>query len=298
MKESTIPDLLTVPVNIQWEKGEPAPMARHRHAAVFFNGMIYVGGGWSKVNDKIQYPHTLDMYRLNTNSWNTIDTPHKSFAITVLTNKVVIVGGVKTNDNMVTNNVLVLESDQWKDYTKMPTARLGSTAFSYQSMMIVMGGVEHTDTISTTELFDETTGQWFKCDDLPQPLRYPHSVIVGNMVILSRGITEDNNALGAVYTAPLDTLSSHQVKWQYLKETPFTSAAAGSLNNKYLLAASDKNIYVLDTTTTMCEWMTIASLPVQINNTAVVCYDNSRLVIIGGYRKKSINEVWIGSFQY
>ena len=45
LNESTIPDLLSGPVNIKWEEGAPAPVAREAHTAVLHNGAIYVGGG-------------------------------------------------------------------------------------------------------------------------------------------------------------------------------------------------------------------------------------------------------------
>ena len=298
MKESTIPDLFSGPVNIKWEEGAPAPVSRVNHTAVLYNGVIYVGGGGTIGDDgKTQNHHTLDMYHPDTNTWDTIDTPHESFAITVLTGNVVIVGGIIRTSGELTNKVLVLESGQWKDYTEMPTARCLVTAVSHQFILIVMGGSDRKDTISTTELFDATTGQWFKCDDLPQPFYSLHSVIVGDTVYVLGGFTKDHKLSTAMYAAPLDTLSSHQVKWQHLVNTPCGAPAAVGLNNKYLLAVGGDDIYTLNSTATT--WMTIATLPVWTGLTSVVCDEESRLVMIGGLIKggRFTNKVWIGSFQ-
>ena len=294
MKESTRPDLFSGPVNIKWEEGTPAPVGRCYHTAVLCNGVIYVGGGWTTGdNTKPQYPSTLDTYHPNTNAWNTINTPHHSFTVTVLNSKIAIVGGM--NNSGVTNKVLVLESGQWKDYTEMPTPRCGVTAISHQQLLIVMGGDDGRKVLSTTELFDATTGQWFKCDDLPQPLCYSHSVIVDDTVFVLGGHTKDINSSTAVYATPLGTLSSHQLKWQRLVDTPCGVPAAVGLNNKYLLAIDGNNIYTLNSTATT--WMTTAGLPVWTMYTAVVC-DDTRLVMIGGYSDgTSTNKVWIGSFQ-
>jgi len=293
VKESTIPDLFSGPVNIKWEERTPGPVGSD-HIAVLYNGVIYVGGGWT--NDKIQRPHTLDMYHTDTNTWDTIDTPHKGFVVIVLAGKVVIAGG-KTRGKEVTNKVLVLESGQWKDYTEMPTARWKVTAVSHQSMMIVMGGSDGANTLNTVELFNETTGLWFKCDDLPQPLWYSQSVIIGDMVFVLGGLTKDNKSSKAVYAAPLDTLSSHQLKWQHFVDTPFGGPAAVGLNNKYLLAVRENNIYTLNSTATT--WMTIGTLPVYTTRTTVLCDEQSRLVMIGGRDrdKRPTNKLWIGSFQ-
>ena len=64
---------------------------------------------------------------------------------------------------------------------------------------------------------------------LPQPLAFLQSVIVGDILY-------DNKNSKAVYAAPLHTLSNHQLKWQQLADTPLSTSAVVSLNNKYLLA--------------------------------------------------------------
>jgi len=173
VKESTIPDLFSGQVNIKWEEGAPAPVARYAHNAVSHNGAIYVGSG---VNDYDEPAYAIDVYHPDTNKWDsTIETPNSYFATAVLMDKLLIVGGL-TRDYEVTNKVLVLESGQWKNYTEMPTARAGAAAVSYQSMMIVVGGSDDESGVCTTEVFDSSTGQWFKCDDLPEPLATAQSV--------------------------------------------------------------------------------------------------------------------------
>ena len=300
MKESTIPDLFSGTVNIKWEEGAPAPVGRDSHSAVLYNGVIYVGGGWYKDNDgKAKHPHTLDMYHTDTNTWDTTDTPHKLFAVTVLTGKVFIVGGRTKRGKKVTNKILMLESGQWKGYTEMLTARWGVTAVSHHSMMIVMGGHDGNNKLSTTELFNDNTGQWFKCDDLPQPLYFLQSVIVHDTVFVLGGITKDCKPSTAVYAAPLDTLSSHQLKWQHLVDTPCGAPAAVGLNNKYLLAVHGNDIYTLNSTATT--WMTIGTLPVYTVDTTVVCDEQPQLhmVMIAGMDDdlRCTNKLWIGSFQ-
>jgi len=291
-----MPDLFSGPVNIKWEEGTASPVDRSLHTAVLYNGVIYVGGGWYKDNGgKKRYPDALDMYHKDTNTWDTIDTPHELFAVTLLTGKVVIVGGRTTRGKKVTNKILVLESGQWKDYTEMPTARYGVTAVSHHSMMIVIGGgSDGYITLSTTELFNDTTGQWFKCDDLPQPLYSSYLIIVGETVFVLGGITKDNKYSTAVYAAPL---SNHQLKWQHLVDTPHVVPAPVGLNNKYLLAVGKKHIYTLNSTAT--KWMTTGTLPVYTIDTTVVCDEQSQLVMIGGRGSdgRSTNKLWNGSFQ-
>jgi len=301
MKKSTIPDLSSGPVNITWKKGTPAPVTSGNYTAqaVVFNGTVYVGGGGSRTN-----PHfRIDIYYPSTDKWvSTIKTPHKLFAMTVLMDKLVIVGGGLQTDHR-TNKVLVLEIDQWKDYTKMPTARSNCVAVSHKSMMIVMGGYNGDEVMSITELLDATTRQWFKCNDLPQLLYMHHSLIVDDMLYLLGGIDHTITVSTAVYAAPVGTLSSHQLKWRHLKDTPYGSLAAVGVSNKHLLVVGGRKIqdtvHVLKNgASNSSSWKCIGSLPAVHYHTAAVSVDN-KIIIIGGkdYEATMTNTVSIGTLQ-
>jgi len=292
LDEFTIPDLLSGPVNIKWEEGAPVPVATALHTAVLFNGTIDVGGG--ECDDDADMCR-INIYHPDTNKWDdAIDTPHGMFAMTVLVNKLIIVGGVtRVPNDDVTNKLLVLESGKWKDYTQMPTARAYASAVSHQSIMIVIGGTKDGEhPLNTTELLDSTIGQWFKCDDLPQPLGCVQSVIVGDVLYTLGGVTFDEGPSNAVYAAPLNALSSHQLKWQQLADIPWDGPTAVNLNNKYLLAvggdAQHDTVCVLIASTS---WVPIGSLPNVHVASSAIGLDN-RVIVIGG---RDMNEHLIGT---
>jgi len=299
--KSTIPDLSSGPVNITWKKGTPAPVTSGDYTAqgVVFNGAVYVGGGGSPTN-----PHfRIDIYYPSTDNWgSTIETPHKYFAMTVLMDKLVIIGG-KPHTGTCTNKLLVLEMDQWKDYTKMPTARSRCVAVSHKSMMIVMGGHIGKEVVSITELLDATTRQWFKCTDLPQPLLSHYSLVIGDMLYLLGGIDHTITASTAVYAAPVDTLTSHQLKWRRLKDTPLAAITAVGMNDKHVLVVGGRKeqdtVHVLkDGAGDSSSWKCIGSLPAVHYYTAAVSVDN-KIIVIGGKDFEDImtNTVSIGTLQ-
>ena len=232
LNESTIPDLLSGPLNMKWEEGAPAPVATSLHTAVLYNGAIYVGGGASDAADDY---YKINIYHPDTNKWDdAINSPHAIFPMTVLMDKLIIVGGIDTGSAKTTDKLLTLQGDQWEDYSQMPTARWGASVVNHQSMMIVMGGIDNDDhKLSTTDLLDSTTGQWFKCNDLPQPLFNLQSVIVGGLLYALAGANDNNEASKAVYAAPLHDLSNHQLQWHQLADTPWEASTAVSVNNKY-----------------------------------------------------------------
>ena len=223
--------------------------------------------------------------------------------MTVLVDKLIIVGGYSRK---VTNKLLVLENGQWKDYTQMPTARRSSSAVSYHSMIIVMGGWTGSKcTLNTTELLDSTTGQWFTCDGLPRQLGYLQSTIVGDVLYVLSGVTDDEDSK-TVYAAPLDALSSHRLKWQRLADTPWVSSAAVSVNNEYLLAVGGSAVH--DTVCvlkkekgsmiTSTSWESIGSLPTAHVGSSAVSLAN-QIIVMGGVEDQDhkIKAVTIGTFQ-
>ena len=308
LNESTIPDLLSGPVNIKWEEGAPAPVTSVGHTAVLYNGVIYVGGGACYDNDDDHDEYKINIYHPDTNKWdNAIDTPHKGFTMTVLVDKLVIVGGNDRGPMRITSKLLTLQGGRWEDYSQMPTARWSAIVVSHQSMMIVMGGVDdNRHTLSTTELLYSTTGQWVKCNDLPQALFCLQPVIVGDMLYTLGGGGTDGKDSKAVYGAPLHALSNHQLEWQQLADTPWTGSTAVSVNNKYLLAVGGggehDTVCVLKrekgSMITSTLWESIGTLPKVHVFTSAVSLGN-QIIVIGGDDEKSDshNTVTIGTFQ-
>ena len=294
LKESTIPDLLSGPVNIKWEEGVPVPVATAGHTAVLYND-----------DDDI---YKINIYHPDTNKWDDpINSPHAGFAMTVLVDKLIIVGGLVRGSGS-TNRLLTLQGGQWDDYSQMPTTRWCASAVSHQSMMIVMGGMDaNKHILGTTELLDSTNGQWFKCNDLPQPLFWLQSVIVGGLLYTLGGVHDNVDDSKAAYAAPLHALSNHQLQWQQLADAPWDDPAAVSMNNKYLLAvggeAEHGTVYVLKidkagSMITSTSWESIGTLPKVHVGTSAVSLGN-QIIVIGGMDEEGQKHktVTIGTFQ-
>ena len=259
-----------------------------------------MGGGVAKDDDGRQHIiYRLDIYHPGTNIWETNSVPHAVFALAVLMNKLIIIGGM-TRKEKVINKVLELDSGKWKDFTEMPTARYFVTAASHQSVLIVIGGDNGHTALATTELLDGTTGQWFTCNDLPQPLHSLQSVILGNTLYVLAGACKGDQS-HEVYAAPLD-MPGHKINWQRLADIPFGGVAAVGVKNKYLMTVGgnfSNSVFTLNSTATA--WTPTTTIPVKINVTAAVLDNDSRIIVIGGKIKEGrnvgyTNKVWIGSF--
>ena len=289
-------------MNIKWEEGAPAPVSRYRHTAVWLNGLVYVGGGYDTA---LELSYIINRYDPVNNSWSSsINITYFGFAMTTLNNKLVTAGGMDRSDKRTTQ-VLTLDAGQLNKYTKMIKARVLATAAGHQGMLIITGGWDDNNKIlSSTELFDSNTGQWYKCSDLPQPHYCLQSVIVDSILYVLGGY-KDARYSPAVFTAPLDTLSTHQLKWNTHQDTPWCVSAPVSVNGTHLLIvgaykSTGGNTFTSDIhklNKVSHSWEAIGHIPSARYRAAAVSTADNRVIVIGGGNDKyeDTNTVWIGS---
>ena len=290
-------------MNIKWEEGAPAPVSRHGHTAIWLNGLVYVGGG-NETGWKPSY--IINCYDPVNNSWSSsINTTYCLFAMTTLNNKLVTAGG-RDRSYKTTTQVFTLDAGQLKKYTKMITVRSSATAAGHQGMLIITGGVDDNNkALSSTELFDSNNGQWYKCSDLPQPHSELQSVIVDNVLYMLEGFKGGYKS-SAVFTAQLDTLSTHQLKWNTHQDTPWCRSAPVSVNGTHLLIVGGykytgskvivtSDIHKLNKVSH--SWEAIGHIPSARRSPAAVSTADNRVIVIGGLNNKgeATNTVWIGS---
>ena len=221
--------------------------------------------------------------------------------MTTLNNKLITAGGEDRSDKR-TNQILIMDAGQLKNYTKMITARSHATAAGHQGMLIITGGMDDKDKIlSSTELFDSTNGQSYICSDLPQPHYWLLSVIVDNILHLLGGY-KDYRYSPTVFTAPLDTLSTHQLKWNTHQDTPWCNSAPVSVNGTHLLIVGGykDGKYTSDIhkfNKVSHNWEAIGHIPSARRRLAAVSTADNRVIVIGGLNDKleATNTVWIGS---
>ena len=259
-----------------------------------------MGGGFE---DETKASYSINCYDPVTNSWSsTINTPYCYFAMTKLNNKLLTAGG-QDNSIKVTNKILTMDDGQLKNYTNMTTARSSAAAAGHQGMLIITGGMDDKDkTLSSTELFDSTNGQWYTCSDLPQPHSYLQSVIVDNILYLLEGCKEDGSSSTTIFTAPLDTLSRHQLKWNTHQDTPRYGSAPVSVNGTQLVKVGG---WMGSTYTTGVHklnkvnhnWEAIGHIPSAKYSPAAVSIADNKVIVIGGQndQREITNTIWIGS---
>ena len=291
-------------MKIKWQHGAPTPVGGGDHTGVLCDGKVYIGGG----RDNTLVPlHRIDVYNPFKNSWSPspINTTYGFFAMTTLNNQLITAGG-RDRSLKVTNKIFSLDGDHLKEYTRMITPRYWATATGHQGTLIITGGKDDQGrTLATTELYNSTTGQWYTTSDLPLPHSWLQSVIIGNTLYLLGGCNQDGMS-PAVFTAPLDTLSSHQLKWSSQQDTPWCCSAPVSIQGRHLLTVGGVKKtgsgYVFTSDINMFNkvshsWEAIGHIPSARSVLAVVSVADNKIVVVGGEDDKGqfTNSVWIGS---
>jgi len=301
-------------VKVKWEKVASLPVGRISCIAVLLQGSVYVGSGYEgrSVHDD-QKCYRLDVYNLFTNQWypSPITTPYSAYAMTVLDDKLVTVGGAIIGGK-ATNKLLVLDAGQWKDYSEMPTARSCATAVGYHSMLIVIGGkakVKNVWTVvSTVELLDTTNGCWYTCNNLPIPHCQLLPAVINNTLYLLGGWDGDGPS-SQVFCANLEALSAHHLEWKSLTNTPWIFSSPVVISNKFVLtvggrhrsdvAIQSSEVHSLNPSTGL--WELITNIPVPTSCPAVVGVADNKIIVLGGgvgskQRLYSTN-VWTATFE-
>ena len=283
-------------MNIKWQEGAPAPVKDAFHTAVLCNGKVYIGGG-SISSDRI------DIYTPANNSWSPspIKLSYGYFAMTTLNNQLITAGGMDRS-HKVTSKIFSLDGNHLKEFTNMITPRRSATDAGYCKILIITGGVDGKgSTLVSTELFDSSKGQWYNTGDLPSPHYGLQSVIVDNTVYLLGGADAGHSYSKKVFSASLDNLYNHHLKWIIQNDTPGHSSAPVSIQGKHLLTVggvkenkATRDIHMFNKVSH--HWEVIGQTNSGRQGPAAVSVADTKIVVVGGEDNSILNTntVWIG----
>ena len=176
---------------------------------------------------------------------------HKYFAMAVVNNQLVLVGGMDVRTDKNTNKLGVWneQSTQWTDtLPPMTTACYSPSVAAHNNRwLVVIGGDGDGGRLSRIEILDTSLGRWYHGTSLPQPLYGVVPATIGNMCYLLGGYTKGTPSK-TVFSTCLDALISQAVSqppdsasasptpspWQTLPDTPLTLSTALALNGALL----------------------------------------------------------------
>ena len=196
------------PLNLKWTPGHEISFAMTDYIqSVIIQEMMYVGRGYaSSINNR----YIVMTYYIISQEWSQLPQyTARYFAMTVIHNKLTLVGGCGRNDGDI-NELGVWDANERKwtrPYTPMPTPQCESSVVVYRQWLIVAGGWSDKTRTSSVEVLNVSSNQWYRAPSTPVPWSRMKSAFVGDTWYLMGGY--ENRRTDQVYSVSLSVLISH-----------------------------------------------------------------------------------------
>ena len=203
---------LKLPLKLEWRRGKDMPIVMWGYPRVaVFKGKVYIGGG--RASSSARERQTVMVYDPQQDSYDTLPPyTHKHFAMAVVNNQLVLVGGLDAQTNKDSNKLGV-----WNEQSKIWTHPLPpmttacnspSVAAHNNRWLVVIGGNGDGGALSRVEILDTCLRQWYHGAPLPQTYCQVLPATIGSMCYLLGGFTKVATPSNKVFSICMDDLIS------------------------------------------------------------------------------------------
>ena len=185
-------------MSLSWSRFKELPQKRKHAQAVLRDNKIYIGSGYCESDE---LAHKVYAFWLKTNEWEELPrSDTRWFAMAEYENDLVLISGRYIDGKSCTQVAKLNEEDRkwmWPDdITEMRTARMGASAASIASHLLVAGGWDNTkNRVNTVEVYDKHKRQWFKAQSLPKLTAECKTALVDNDVWFFMGGANQEKAV-------------------------------------------------------------------------------------------------------
>ena len=287
---------LKLPLQLKWRCGPDMPFGMYGIQSVQVQGTLYVGGGAAGGgNDYI-----VMTYNISAGKWATLP-PYSTclFAMTANDNHLVLVGGQGRHG--VNSKVLGVWSEDTKKWTHpypdMTTPRWSCSAVVYNQYLVVTGGWGAGGTLSSVEVMNTDTKQWYAGPPTPTAWSQMKTATAGDVCYfmggwIGSGPTNTNKVYSVSLPALVSQLNSDSSAkdtqtWKELPQLPVTQAAPLSISGSLLaVGGRDKDyktvsalhLYQPDSG----QWVKVADLPSPRYLCTCIMISDKELIVAGG----------------
>jgi hypothetical protein len=265
--------------------------------SVVVQGRVYVGGGWTGYGSYSNY--IVMEYDTSSGEWTKLP-PYRAcdFAMTVINNQLVLVGGDEHGPYSKVLGVWRAESKEWTHpYPDMSTARSSCSVVTYkEEWLVVAGGYGW---LSSVEVLNIDSRQWYAGPPTPTPWSHMRTATVGDVCYFMHGIIERSYTT-KVYSVSLPALISqlhsqdsrergrqHQI-WKEISGLQTTLSTPLSISGSLLaVGGRDKDghavtaihLYQPDTG----EWVKVGDLPTPRWDCTCAMIAEKEMFVAGGH---------------
>ena len=172
----------------QWIQSHPAmPTALTYPAVIGYQDHLIVAGGWNSEDNRIPDVNILDT---TSNKWKTAQPlPSTDDYCTVLIEDTLYLVGLSTRTVLqahVPTLISGAKSDVWEALSS--TLYYWSSPVTIGNTLLTVGGRDKQswggNSTTSIHMYNPTTNQWTRVGDLPEPINYPHCIIMNSELFL------------------------------------------------------------------------------------------------------------------
>lgn len=206
------------PILDNWKEKASLYFPISEHAAVEYNGLLYVFGG--RTNDKVNQPYTLAFDPIIDywdDKYNPIPTPRNHLTAVTIDTLIVAIGGriSATGDDLFTNldafEIFSPSTNEWFSPTSLPVPRGALISATLNEKIYVMGG-EYPGIYGNNYEYDISSNTWREVAFMQTPRHSTGAVAYDNKIYVIGG----GNAYGVspsnvteVFTINLTNVEEH-----------------------------------------------------------------------------------------
>ena len=291
---------------LRWREGNRAPYKTSRwYDAVVDGNAVYV---------KNQGTKKICSFDVTSDRWSQLtDCVYVNCSVTIINSWLTTVGGYPCP--YYSNKLFSFTGEgsgrKWTEkFPPMPTKRIYTTALCIGTTLIVAGGEgEGGRALSTAEVMNTETHQWFSAADLPQPMFWASATICGDQLYMLGGLNEDRTPTKSVYTCSLSTLLQSCVSslleakferislvdkvsvWGQVADLPFTRSTCESFHGRLLVIGGERDsgkpttaVYMYNSTTN--SWKIISHMITGRWNCFTAVLPDNQLMVVGGQTER------------
>ena len=282
-------------LKLTWETRRNAPLEMVMGAAIADGSLAYFSSsGSSKVL----------VYNPEKDDWSELpECPQESFGLAIISDILTAVGGEV--HGQYTNCLSSFSGGKWVTvFPPMPTKRRWHAVISAQKYLIAVGGVGMGGPLSTVEVMDMNTLEWYTAASLPEPVDDMSATVCGGRLYLLGGYG-NYGLTHAVFTCTLDSLirppsqtpphTSEASVWKRVADVPVTKSTCTTLNGRVLAVGGRDSHYSPTPAVHMYNaesdlWLLLGNMPTARSRCLVVALRNC-IIAVGCFSDNCTVEV-------
>ena len=258
----------------------PEPMTCPR--SVILDRAVYVTAGNGS--------HDIHKYDLETQQWTTLPRyQYSDFSMAGVDNQLTCVGGGDESTKKISNAIAVYSTLQmsWKQsYPPMNTPRRYPAVFTYHQRLVVAGGRDAGGDLTTVEVLNTSTHQWFSTTPLPETgSRMSYTIIHDTLYLLGGKL---GKSVLSVSLPALTQTGKPPEQWRTLTNAPLKYSTATAVRGNLLAVGGTESgekqrssaIHMYDEKKDT--WNKVEDLPTQREDCTCCLLPSGKIFIAGG----------------